>query len=335
MERFSRLRWTASSRSTSATVGRRVTRRCALLERDALLNLAGLFLYSEDEVTAAGGNTLSVNGCSVRKGTLVDTRIPGRHLARFQTMEYIRAFMAGRVGWAALRLLLIISGAFGVFHRRSVINAHGYLTQSEHYLKDTVGEDMELVVRLSRKKLEDKAPFSIVYAYNANCWTEIPERMSIFASQRDRWQRGLIDIVSFHSKTLFNPTYGRMGLFGMPYFLFFEILGPWLEVEGFAVFAFSLFLGWLSLPMLLLVTASTLGLSFLVSATSISLVEYGKTYFPLRDKMRLLVYAVAESFGVRQFFNFMRLRGFVHMLAKKQGWGKMERRGWDAAQKKT
>ena len=305
----------------------------SLLERDALLNLAGLFLFSEHEVTAAGGNILPVNGCSVRKGTLLSTRIPRGHLARFQTVEYIRAFMAGRVGWASLKLLLIISGAFGVFHRRSVINAHGYLTQSEHYVKDTVGEDMELVVRLSRMKHEDKTPFSIVYAYNANCWTEIPERTAIFASQRDRWQRGLIDIVSFHSRTLFNPTYGRMGLFGMPYFLIFEILGPWLEIEGFTVFVLSLLLGWLSLPMLMLVTASTIGLGFLVSAVSISLVEYGKAYFPLRDKILLLLYAVAESFGVRQVFNFMRVRGFVHMLSKKQGWGKMERRGWDTASK--
>jgi cellulose synthase/poly-beta-1,6-N-acetylglucosamine synthase-like glycosyltransferase/HEAT repeat protein len=305
----------------------------SLLDRDALLNLAGLFLFSEEAVTAAGGNILPVNGCTVRKGALVETRIPKRHIARFQTIEYIRAFMAGRVGWADLKLLLIISGAFGVFHRRSVINAHGYLTQSEHFTKDTVGEDMELVVRLSRMMRENKTPFSIIYGYNANCWTEIPERFAIFASQRDRWQRGLLDIVSFHSRILFNPAYGRIGLFGMPYFLVFEILGPWLELEGFLVFVVSFVLGWIVLPLLLLIFASTVGLSFLVSALSILLVEYKKTYFPLRDKIVLLLYAIVESLGVRQLFNFMRVRGFMHMLARKQGWGKMERRGWTSAPK--
>ncbi len=302
----------------------------SLLERDALLNLAVLFIFSEHTVTAAGGNIFPANGCTVSKGELINTRIPAKHLARFQTLEYLRSFMAGRVGWSELRLLLIISGAFGVFHRRTVINTGGYLTQSSRYQKDTVGEDMELVVRLCRSMRESKIPFSMVYAYNANCWTEIPERFPILVNQRDRWQRGLLDIVTYHSRLLFNPAYGRVGIFGFPYFLIFEILGPWLEVEGFLVFIASLFSGWVTLSIVALVLMATVGLGLCMSIFSITIAEYSREYFPLRDKLKLFLYAFIENFGVRQILNALRARGLIRMIGRTEGWGKMERRGWNS-----
>ncbi len=299
----------------------------SLLQRDALLSLAGMFTWSEEEVVAAGGNILPVNGCTVSKGALVDVRIPERPLARFQTVEYLRAFMAGRVGWATIRALLIISGAFGVFARRRVIDAHGYLTRSEHYLKDTVGEDMELVVRLTRGLREERIPFAVAYAYDANCWTEIPESFKVLGRQRDRWQRGLLDIVTFHFRMMFNPLYGRTGVIGFPYFLFYEILGPWLEAEGYLVLAASLALGMIELPLFLLVFTATILLGLLVSTASLLIADSRKETFRLSDKLRLLLYAVLENFGFRQLMSLLRLRGFVRMLKRVEGWGAMERRG--------
>jgi peptidoglycan-N-acetylglucosamine deacetylase len=307
----------------------------SMLERDALLNLAGLFLFSDEQVIAAGGNIFPVNGCTVRKGALVETRIPRTPLARFQTVEYIRSFMAGRVGWAQMKSLLIISGAFGVFQREKVVNAHGYLTRSGHYLKDTVGEDMELVVRLTGQMRESRTPFSIQYAYNANCWTEVPEKLSTLNRQRDRWQRGLLDIMTFHSRMIFNPRYGRSGLIGFPYFLIFEVLGPWFEAEGFAVLVASLALGAIGIPLFLLMFTATVLLGVLVSLASFMIAEYHKEYFPLRDKIVLVVYSVLENFGFRQLMSLTRVRGFVRMLARVGGWGQMERRGLGNAAKKA
>ena len=302
----------------------------SVLEPDALLNLAGKFLASEEEVVAAGGNILPINGCTVRQGDLVETRIPRRAIARFQTIEYLRAFMAGRIGWAALRSLLIISGAFGLFHRRRVVDAHGYLTRSEHYLKDTVGEDMELVVRLTRNLRENGKPFAIQYAYDANCWTEVPERLKILGRQRDRWQRGLLDILTFHSKIIGNPRYGRTGLLGFPYFLLFEALGPWFEAEGYLALIASLALGAIGLPLFLLLFTATVLLGLLVSITSLMIAERLRDYFPLRDKLILVLFALLENFGFRQLVSLMRVRGFLRLLARIGGWGQMERRGLGA-----
>jgi cellulose synthase/poly-beta-1,6-N-acetylglucosamine synthase-like glycosyltransferase len=307
----------------------------SMLERDALLALAGKFLASEEEVVAAGGNILPVNGCTVRQGDLVQTRIPRRAIARFQTIEYLRAFMAGRVGWAALKSLLIISGAFGLFHRRRVVDAHGYLTRSEHYLKDTVGEDMELVVRLNRGLREAGVPFAIQYAFDANCWTEIPESLKMLNRQRDRWQRGLLDIVSFHSKMIGNPRYGRTGLVAFPYYLLFEVLGPWFEAEGYLVFAVSLALGAIGLPLFLLLFTATVLLGLLVSISSMLIAEHRREYFPLPDKLLLVLYALLENFGFRQLLSLLRVRGFLRLIARVGGWGQLERRGLGAGAKKA
>ncbi len=306
----------------------------SLLDTDALLNLTGQFMFSRAEVVAAGGNILPVNGCTVRLGSVVETRIPARPLARFQTVEYLRAFMTGRVGWAQIQSLLVISGAFGVFHRRRVVDARGYLTRSERFLKDTVGEDMELVVRLTRGLRENRTPFSVLYGYDANCWTEVPEKFRILSRQRDRWQRGLLDIVTFHSQMIFNPRYGRAGLFGFPYFLVYEVLGPWFETEGHLVFFASLALGAIGLPLFLVVFTATVLLGLLTSISSLVIAEYRRQYFSLRDKLRLVLYAVLENFGFRQLMNLLRVRGFLRMLAKAGGWGKMERRGLGAGNKK-
>jgi cellulose synthase/poly-beta-1,6-N-acetylglucosamine synthase-like glycosyltransferase len=306
----------------------------SMLEPDSLLALAGKFLDSEEEVVAAGGNILPVNGCTVRLGDLVRTRIPRKPIAAFQTIEYLRAFMAGRVGWATLKALLIISGAFGLFHRRRVVDAHGYLTRSEHYLKDTVGEDMELVVRLTRSLRENRVPFAVQYAHDANCWTEIPERLAILNRQRDRWQRGLLDILCFHSKLIGNPRYGRAGLLGFPYFLVFEALGPWFEAEGYLALAASLALGAIGLPLLLLVFTATVLLGLPVSIASLLIAENRRDYFPLPDKLALLLYALLENFGFRQLMSLTRVRGFLRMLARVGGWGQMERRGLGRGSKK-
>jgi cellulose synthase/poly-beta-1,6-N-acetylglucosamine synthase-like glycosyltransferase len=306
----------------------------SMLERDALLALAGKFLASDEEVVAAGGNILPVNGCTVRLGDLVQTRIPRRAIARFQTIEYLRAFMAGRVGWAALKSLLIISGAFGLFHRRRVVDAHGYLTRSEHYLRDTVGEDMELVVRLNRGLRESGIPFAVQYSYDANCWTEIPESLKMLNRQRDRWQRGLLDILCFHSKMIGNPRYGRTGIVAFPYYLLFEVLGPWFEAEGHLVLAVSLALGAIGLPLFLLLFTATVLLGLLVSVSSMLIAERRREYFPLSDKLLLVLYALLENFGFRQLLSLLRVRGFLRMFARVGGWGQLERRGLGAGVKK-
>ena len=305
----------------------------SLLERDALLRIMGSFIDSEKEVIAAGGNIFPVNGCSVENGYISRTRVGKNALVRFQTIEYIRSFMAGRVGWSEIALL-IISGAFGVFKRENVINVHGYLTGSEYFDKDTVGEDMELVVRITRMQKEAGKDYDIKYIFNANCWTEVPENWNTLVKQRDRWQRGLIDIMTYHFKMIFNPSYGKAGMIAFPYFFFFEMLGPWFEIQGAVSFVLAVALGLVNMGSVSVIFSATVLFGIFVSLCSLFIAEYKAEYYCFRDKIILLLYAFLENFGFRQIVGLVRIKGYISSLRNISGWGKMERKGFSAAVKK-
>jgi cellulose synthase/poly-beta-1,6-N-acetylglucosamine synthase-like glycosyltransferase len=303
----------------------------SLLERDSLLRLASRFLDSDAPVVASGGNIFPVNGCRVSRGKLDEIRLPRRLLGKYQTLEYVRSFMAGRTGWAALHSLMIISGAFGLFQKRAVVDAHGYLTGSGYYTKDTVAEDMELVVRVARRLREAGVPFAIQYGYNANCWTEVPTTLRILQNQRDRWQRGLIDTMFYHARMLANPRYGTLGIVGFPYFFLFELLGPWLEVQGLLFLVLGLATGTMPLGVLTFVVAATVPMGVAVSLSSLLLAEYHQRYFPPWDRVVLVILAILENIGYRQYASILRLRGYLSALTRKTGWGAMVRTGFTAS----
>jgi peptidoglycan-N-acetylglucosamine deacetylase len=300
----------------------------SLLEPDALLKIASLTLDSEKETVAMGGNIFPINGCSVDKGVLTKIKIPKNRIARFQTIEYLRAFMAGRIGWAFLNCLLIISGAFGLFKKDKVIAMGGYLTRSGKYKKDTVGEDMELVVRLSSYMRQKKLSHKINYSFNANCWTEVPESFNILYKQRDRWHRGLIDILNFHRHVFFNWKYGSMGLISMPYFLIFEVAGPLIEIQGYLMVILAAVLGMMNLNLVLLLFLSTVFMGIFISVSSLMITEKEESYFSFKEIMILVYYAILENFGFRQVMSFVRVMGYFSSMKKPKGWGKMIRKGF-------
>ncbi len=303
----------------------------SLLEPDALLKAVSVMLDSQIESIASGGNICPVNGCEVELGSIGNITLPRRFLARFQSLEYIRSFMTGRMGWAKINLLLIISGAFGIFHRKRTIATGGYLTKSGKFHKDTVGEDMELVVRLSRFMREKKTPYKVQYAGNANCWTEVPESFRVLRRQRDRWQRGLIDIVLFHNSMIANPRYGKLGMVAMPYYFIFELIGPFIEAEGIILVVFSAVLGLLNFPVVLALFTATILMGIMVSLTSLVISDFDRPIYSSRDIGRLLALTIIENFGTRQLISLLRVGAYFSAMRKNRGWGAQVRKGFRSA----
>ncbi|RJP19955.1 MAG: glycosyltransferase family 2 protein [Candidatus Omnitrophota bacterium] len=298
----------------------------SLLEPDSLIRLVRPFLENSTTV-AAGGIIRIVNDCHVRAGLVSNIRLPRNFLAKFQVLEYLRAFLAGRMGWDAINATLIISGAFGLFRRSVVVEAGGYATKRTSF--ETVGEDMELVVRLHRYCREQKMPYQIAYVPDPVAWTECPESVKVLGRQRNRWQRGLFEVLIRHRRMLFNPRYGRIGLLAYPYFFFLEGFGPLIELFGYIAFALTLFFGFGS-PIYIIgffAVAFVLGMALSIAAVALEELSF-RRYPRFLDLIQLFALSVIETFGYRQLNSFWRVQGFFSALMRKKGWGKMERKGF-------
>lgn len=292
-----------------------------VIEPDALLRMVRPFLRS-DEVVATGGTIRIANGSVVKGGRVLDTRAPSKLLPGAQAVEYTRAFLFGRLGWNRLGGNLIISGAFGLFRRESVIESGGYLW-------DTVGEDIELVARLRRKAHLDKTPNRVEFIPDPVAWTEAPESLKILGRQRDRWHRGLSDVMWRYKMLLFNPRYRSLGMIVYPYFLFVELLGPVVEAVGLVGLIVGLLIGAVDLGFAALFALVAYGYALVLGILTLAMEEISfHRYHRTADRLRLVGWAMLENAGYRQATVVWRLRGLYRFLRKQTDWGVMTRRGF-------
>lgn len=292
----------------------------SVLQRDSLRRVTRPF-QRDDSVVATGGMVRVANGCEVSDGFLTRVGLPRNALALFQVVEYLRAFLFGRLGWSALGGMLIISGAFGVFRKATVISAGGYRTQ-------TIGEDMELVVRLHRVLRARGERYRIEFAPDPVCWTEAPEDLRTLRNQRVRWHRGLSESLAAHWPLMFSRRGGAPGWIAFPFLLLFEWLGPVIEVSGYVFLAVAVFYGWIDWTAFAAFLFLTVGLGILLSISGLLLEEMCFHIYPKPRHLCVLGFvAVAENFGYGQINSWWRLIGILQWaFQRKAVWGAMKRK---------
>jgi len=294
----------------------------SLLEGVSLLRVTKPFLEKPEKMVAVGGIVRVANGCTIEGGRVVRAGLSRAWLPLIQTVEYLRAFLFGRSGWSALNSLLIISGAFSFFRKDVVVAVGGYRQGS-------LGEDMELVVRIHRYLREQKKEYEILFLPDPICWTEVPESLKTLGRQRNRWQRGLIETLSIHRKMMLNPKYGTVGMFAFPYFVFFEMLSPLVELAGYIVAPISYALGMVDLAFFGLFLTAAILVGVVLSTMSVVLEEISFRRYPgISDIAKLVAASLLENFGYRQLTLLWRLKGTWDYLNGKTAWGKMERKGF-------
>jgi len=291
----------------------------SILQRDSLQRAVQPFL-EDPKTVGCGGSIRIANGCQVRGGFLEHAGLPTNLLALFQVVEYLRAFLFGRMGWAPMNAVLIVSGAFGLFHKETVVSVGGYRT-------DTLGEDMDMVMRLHRVLTERGVPYRIAFIPDPVCWTEAPEKLKVLRNQRIRWQRGLGDCLKANRRLLFQRGSGAAGWVAAPFFLLFEWLSPIIEVGGYIFVLVTYFLGLLSHWSVLLFLLFAIGFGMLTSVIALLLEEITFHPYPkVRDILLLFLAMIAENFGYRQLNSYWRLKGLIlWMLGRKAEWGEMTR----------
>ncbi|MFN0166685.1 MAG: glycosyltransferase family 2 protein [Bryobacteraceae bacterium] len=298
----------------------------SLLEPDALLQVVKPYLEDPGRVIAVGGMVRAVNDCPVHLGRVQQIRSADSYIANCQSVEYLRAFLGGRVGFGFVNSLLIISGAFGLFRRDVVLQVGGFL-------HDTIGEDMELVVRLHRMMRTWKRDYRVVFMATPVCWTEVPSSLKVLRRQRKRWQRGTVDSILLHREMILNPRYGVVGMFAVPYFLLFEMLGPLLETVGYVLTILGLMFQIIAPEIAILFFTVSIMFGILLSVAALTLDEFTVCrYRTPKDLLKLFFVAIFENLGFRQLLTFWRVQGLIEGLKGKKGdWGVMERKGFGAA----
>ena len=291
----------------------------SILERASLRRVITPFLL-DPHVIASGGTVRIANGCEVRGGFLEAVGLPDRMLPLLQIVEYLRAFLFGRLGWSPLNAVLIISGAFGVFRKEAVVAAGGY----RH---DTVGEDMELVVRLHRRYRLQRLPYRIVFVPDPVCWTEAPESLRVLKSQRTRWQRGLAESLTLNAALCFDRRGGAAGWIAFPFMVVFEWLGPLIEVAGYAFMLLAFATGIVSAAAFGAFVLLAIGLGTLLSVNALLMEEMTFHIYKRPGELALLaVAALFENFGYRQIVSLWRLQGLLQWVTRTKGrWGDMTR----------
>lgn len=295
-----------------------------IIEKDVLLKLSKPFLEATNKrIIATGGVVRIANSCIVKSGKLIKVNVPKNLIARIQVLEYLRAFVLGRMAWAKLDGLLLISGAFGMFDKEIILKVGGYNT-------NTVGEDMELVVRMRRYMIENKFPYTLKFIPDPLCWTEAPESYEILGKQRSRWTRGTMETLWIHRKMFFNPRYKILGMISYPYWLFYEYLAPIIELTGLLISLLMVYYGILSWSFfgLLSLFVYTFALFFSVLAIFTEEATF-KKYESKKDIFKLVWAALLEPFIFHPFLIYAALKGNWQKIKGSHSWGDMTRKGFE------
>ena len=282
----------------------------SILQKDSLQKIAVPVLENQN-VVAVGSMIRIANNSVFEKGELVQMRLPKRLIAAFQVLEYERSFLASRILLDKCNSNLIVSGAFGLFHKQAVIDVGGYQVGS-------MGEDMELIVKLHSYYRSHKRPYLIKYAYDAICWTQVPERFRDLLKQRKRWHIGLFQSMTRHTGMITKPSY--------VYFLLYELLSPVIELFGILVTILAYLFGLLDLQyMIVLFLVYALFGSMLTAIAFLTRNFLSDMKISFGDGIKAILLCIPENIFLRFVLAWTRIFALLFYRGKKTNWGQIKR----------
>jgi cellulose synthase/poly-beta-1,6-N-acetylglucosamine synthase-like glycosyltransferase len=268
---------------------------------ETLMAMTEPFLHDPKTVVSAASISVS-NGCEFRDGALVRARLPWTPIVAFQALEYLRAFLESRMGWARVNALGTVSGALGMYRKDVVVETGGFRT-------DVIWEDMEMTIRVHHYMSARKRPYRIAFAPYPVCWTMVPDTLVSLFKQRVGWHRHLSEVMTIHRGLLFRPGSGTIGWLSLPVLAFFEWLAPLVVLFGIGFGAFALYYGVLSVWSQIVLLMLVFALALTVSVTAVLLNETSFSTYAGDGMLRLMLFTMIENLGYRQFCTLANLAG--------------------------
>jgi len=304
-------------------------------------------MVMDKRVFVTGGQLAISNDTVIENNQIVNAKMPRNIWVLWQITEYIKSFLVSRIGLSKINSLLIMSGAFSVFRKNDLLKVGGFLnlTNNHSYIrkifrerKQTVCEDMEIVVRLWRYYHENNLDPRIVYLPKPLCWTEAPDNKENLFKQRSRWHLGLAECLSMHGRMLFDPKYSVTGLFAFPYYLFFELMSPAIKTLSIFFIIYVSYLGLINSTWVLLMAALvTVTTALITSIVTVVLERWSEKqairnlaalrYKTFGDWFKLLSAGIIGDFSFSFFKIFSQLKGLWDFAREKSEWNKFERKG--------
>lgn len=294
----------------------------SILDEEGLIQIAMPFFEDPEKMIAVGGTIRVANNTLIENGRVKETRIKWGYMDMIQIVEYLRAFLVGRMGWDYIKCNTIISGAFGLFLKEAVLKVGGYG-------RNTIGEDLELLLRIQAAFLKEGRPYRVKFLPDPICWTEVPFDLKTLGNQRSRWMQGLAESLWATRGMLFKEWSGRIGNFALPYLLFFELISAPLEIFSYLMTLLGVVFKLVdpNLALLFLLLSVVYGWILTFGAIVIEEMTFQK-YKNVSDYTKLFMGSILEQFGFRQIHLYWRLRGLWRFFRGTGTWGQMKRRGF-------
>ncbi len=280
-------------------------------------------VIEDGNVVAVGGAVRPCNGAQIENGHVVSYRMPSKVLPCMQVLEYDRSFLAARILLDTFNGSVIISGAFGLFKKSVVVDAGGYDP-------NTMGEDMELVVKLHVFCREHRIPYRIRYATDAICWTQAPETLSDLRKQRRRWHIGLFQAMVAHRRMLANPKYGMVSFVSYLYFLIYELLSPYIEIFGVLTMALAFAVDLINVPFMIMFFVIYVVYSSILSLTAFfARIHTIDLKLHPSDVLKAIGLCLMEVSFLRFVLAWVRAASLIGYRNKRNSWGKIQRQKID------
>lgn len=323
------------------------------IDADSILDKSALKqtvqpMIDDKKVFVSGGQLAVANGVTIVDNRVVNSHLPKNKWIQWQIVEYLKSFMIARYSLSKLNSILIMSGAFSVYKREDLLYVGGFLTERNDsefirqlgsYGKQTVCEDMEIIVRLWRYFYDKKIEARAVFLPHPVCWTEVPDNPSFLKKQRNRWHRGLAETLQIHKAMMFEPKYKAIGLFSFPYYYFFELYAPLIKIFTFFFIVLEIALGNINSAWMLLTIIFATTVSALITSVSTVYIEQwtrkkklvsfdALRYKTGKDWLTLIFMNVLGDFVYSPFRVYAQLCGLKDFLMKKKEWYKFNRKGF-------
>ncbi len=283
-----------------------------ILQKDAL-KYACRYILEDDNVIGVGGNLKISNDVTFSDAMPVSVKLGKNLIVNMQVLEYGRGFVGAKIFQNELNVNLIISGGYGIFNKAAVIEVGGYDTKS-------MGEDMELTLRLHQYFRKNKKKYAMKYVPDSVCWTQGAERLGDLRRQRERWHCGLSQTIIKYKNMILNPRYGLIGMFMLPYTIMYELLSPVFMLLGWVVIFWCIFDRTINVPFAIYLYVVYIFFGIILTTVSFLDKAYsnGDT-FSVTDVLKCLFVGLIEALFFRPYLaviNFLSFFKFKSIASK-------------------